>query len=147
VLTVPAFLPPMIGETGVKTKVYMARLAAESVPPDIALGYAKHVREIALRRRIAEISIQMAPDAATDAAQLAAEAIDALDTIVASSASWALPAASMAQVMARSVDKVAKAYPTTAESSASRPAARSRSQDGWPAAGDVAGARWSAGYG
>jgi replicative DNA helicase len=110
VLTVPAFLPPMIGETGVKTKVYMARLAAESVPPDIALGYAKHVREIALRRRIAEISIQMAPDAATDAAQLAAEAIDALDTIVASSASWALPAASMAQVMGRAVDKVAAAY-------------------------------------
>lgn len=110
VLTVPAFMPPTIGETGVKTKVYLARLAAESVPIEMAMGYARHVREIALRRRIAEISVQMAPDAATDAAQLAAEAIDALDTIVASSASWALPAASMAQVMTRSVDKVAKAY-------------------------------------
>lgn len=110
VLTVPSFMPPIIPGTSTKSKVYLARLAAESAPPDIALGYAKHVREIALRRRIAEISVQMAPDAATDAAQLAAEAIDALDTIVASSASWALPAASMAQVMTRSVDKVAKAY-------------------------------------
>lgn len=109
-LTVPSFLPPLIGETKVKSKVYMARLAAESVPPDVAVEYAKHVKELAQRRRIAEIAIQMAPDAATDAAQLAAEAIEALDTIVASSASWALPAASMAQVMARSVDKVAHAY-------------------------------------
>lgn len=110
VLTVPAFMSPMIGETKVKTKVYLARLAAESVPIEMAVGYARHVREIALRRRIAEISVQMTPDAATDAAQLASEAIEALDTIVASSASWALPAASMAQVMTRSVDKVAKAY-------------------------------------
>lgn len=111
ILTVPSFMLPLIGgDVKIKTKVYLARLAAESVPPDIAMGYARHVREIALRRRIAEIAVQMAPDAATDAAQLAAEAIEALDTVVASSASWALPAASMAQVMARSVDKVAKAY-------------------------------------
>jgi replicative DNA helicase len=110
VLTVPSFLPPVIPGTSTKTKVYMARLAAESVPPEIAVEYAKHIREMASRRRIAEIAIQMAPDAATDAAQLASEAIEALDTIVASNASWALPAASMAQVMARSVDKVAKAY-------------------------------------
>lgn len=110
VLTVPAFLPPEVGGTKVKTKVYIARLAAESVPPDIAVGYAKHVREIALRRRIAEISIQMTPDAATDAAQLAAEAIEALDSVVASSGSWALPAVSMAQVMTRSVDAIASAY-------------------------------------
>jgi replicative DNA helicase len=109
-LTVPSFLPPVIGETKVKTKVYMARLAAESVPPDIALGYAKHVRELAMRRRISEIATQMAPDAATDAAQLASEAIEALDTVVSSSSSWALPAVSMAAVMTRSVDKIADAY-------------------------------------
>jgi len=109
-LTVPSFLPPEVPGTKTKTKAYMARLAAESVPIDMAVEYAKHLRELANRRRIAEIAIQMAPDAATDAAQLAAEAIEALDTVVASSASWALPAASMAQVMARSVDKIAKAY-------------------------------------
>ena len=110
VLTVPSFLPPVIGNTKVKTKVYMARLAAESVPPDIALGYAKHVRELAHRRRIAEIAAAMAPDAATEAAQLASEAIEALDSVVSSASSWALPAVSMAQVMTRSVDKIASAY-------------------------------------
>jgi replicative DNA helicase len=110
VLTVPAFLTAEVGATGVKTKVYLARLAAESVPPDIAVGYAKHVREIANRRRIAEIAIQMAPDAATDASKLASEAIEALDTVVASSASWALPAVSMAHVMTTSVDRIASAY-------------------------------------
>jgi replicative DNA helicase len=110
VLTVPSFLPPVIPGTSTKTKVYMARLAAESVPPDIAVGYAKHIREMASRRRIAEIATQMAPDAATDAAQLASEAIEALDTVVSSSASWALPAVSMANVMTRSVDRIAHAY-------------------------------------
>ena len=110
VLTVPAFMPPMIGDTKVKTKVYMARLAAESVPPEMALQYARHIREIANRRRIAEIATQMAPDAATEAAKLASEAIEALDTVVASSSSWALPAVSMAHVMTSSVDRIAKAY-------------------------------------
>jgi replicative DNA helicase len=110
VLTVPAFLPPEVGDTKIKTKVYMARLAAESVPPDIALGYAKHVRELAHRRRIAEIAAAMAPDATTEAAQLASEAIEALDTVVSSASSWALPAVSMAEVMTRSVDKIADAY-------------------------------------
>jgi len=110
VLTVPSFLPPVIPGTSTKSKVYMARLAAESVPPDIALGYAKHIREMAMRRRIGEIATQMAPDAATDASQLASEAIEALDTVVASSSSWALPAVSMANIMTRSVDKIADAY-------------------------------------
>lgn len=110
ILTVPSYLPALVEGTKVTTKAYMARLAAEAVPPAMALDLAKHVREMADRRRIAEIATQMAPDAATGAAQLAAEAIEALDTIVVSSASGALPAASMAEVMARSVDKVAKAY-------------------------------------
>jgi replicative DNA helicase len=110
ILTVPSFLPPEVPGTKIKTKVYMARLAAESVPADMAVEYAKHLRELAHRRRIAEISAQMVPDAATDAAKLASEAIEALDTVVSASSSWALPAASMAQVMVRSVDKIAKAY-------------------------------------
>jgi replicative DNA helicase len=110
VLTVPSFLLPEVPGTKVKTKTYMARCAAESVPPDMAVEYAKHLKELARRRRIGEIAVQMAPDEATDASRLAAEAIEALDTVIAADASAALPAASMAQVMIRAVDKIAKAY-------------------------------------
>jgi replicative DNA helicase len=110
VLTVPSFMPRLIEGTRTSAKVYLARLAAEAIPANIAIDYAKHVREMADRRRIAEIAVQMAPDAATEAAHLAAEAIEALDTIVTSSVSGTLPAASMAEVMIRSVDKIAAAY-------------------------------------
>src|SRR5882762_869914 len=108
--TVPSFLPDRVDNLDITTKAYLARLVVEAVPPQIAFEYAKHVREMSDRRRIAEIAQQMAPDAATDAGQLAAEAIEALDTIVTSGASGGLPAASMAEVMARSVEKVAMAY-------------------------------------
>lgn len=108
--TVPSFLPERIDNLNMTAKAYIARIALEALPPQVAVEYAKHVREMADRRRISEIATQMVPDAATDAAQLAAEAIEALDTIIVSNASAALPAASMANVMVRTVDKIAQAY-------------------------------------
>src|SRR6267142_804822 len=85
VLTVPAYLPPLVEGTKVKTKQYVARLAAGATTILNAPDYAKHIREMADRRRIAEIALQMAPDAATEAAQLAAEAIEHLDAIITAS--------------------------------------------------------------
>jgi len=109
-ITVQAFLPPMVYDTGVKTKTYVARLAAASTTIINAIDYAKHIRELADRRQIAEIALLMAPDAATEAVQLAAEAIEQLDAIVTSRASTGAPSLDMRQAMIRAVDAAAAAY-------------------------------------
>lgn len=109
-ITVQGFLLPQIGSTGIQTKRYVARLAAEATTIINAVDYAKHVRELADRRQIAEIARLMAPDEATDAVQLASEAIEQLDSIVTSHAVTGAPALDMRQAMARAVDATAHAY-------------------------------------
>jgi replicative DNA helicase len=109
-ITVQAFLPPMVYDTGVKTKTYVARIAAASTTIINAIDYAKHVRELADRRQIAEIALLMAPDAATEAVQLAAEAIEQLDAIVTSRASTGAPSLDMRQAMIRAIEAAATAY-------------------------------------
>ena len=109
-ITVQAFMPPMVEGTKTPTNKYIARLAAESTTIVNAVDYAKHVRELADRRQIAEIARLMAPDAATEAVQLAAEAIEQLDSIVTAHTAHGAPALDMRQAMARAVDAAAHAY-------------------------------------
>ena len=96
-ITVQAFMPPMVEGTKTPTKKYIARLAAESTTIVNAVDYAKHVRELADRRQIAEIASLMAPDAATDAVQLAAAAIEQLDSIVTAHTAHGAPTLDMRQ--------------------------------------------------
>lgn len=110
VITVQAYLPPMVEGTKTKTKQYIARLAASATTIINAPDYAKHIREMSDRRRIGEIAVAMTPDAATEAAQLAAEAIEHLDAIITASGSASLPAVGMGKAMTRALDGIAKAY-------------------------------------
>lgn len=107
-ITIRAFLDDHpIGEITVGQ--YLARLCAEATPIVNCTDYAKVIREMADRRRIAEIARALFPTSDTDAGQLATEAIEALDA-VASSTSASLPAVSMGSAMERAVGGIAKAY-------------------------------------
>ncbi len=108
-LTVGAFVANYELIDGVTVKQYLARLAANACTIINAPDFAKVVRELSDRRRIMDIAIGMAPSEATQAHQLASDAIEALDVIVASGSS-ALPAVDMGTAMSRAVDGIAKAY-------------------------------------
>jgi replicative DNA helicase len=89
---------------------YLARLCAEATTIVNAPDYAKVVREMADRRRIADIARALFPAADTDAGQLATEAIEALDEVARTTTSAALPAVSMGSALDRAVEGIAKAY-------------------------------------
>jgi len=108
-VTIRAFLEDApIGE--ITVGAYIARLAASATTIVNAVDYARVVREMADRRRLADIARILYPTADTDAAQHASEAIEALDAVVSASASAGLPAVSMGIAMTRAVDGIAKAY-------------------------------------
>ncbi len=108
-LTMKAFLVDFELSGGTTVSRYLARLAAAATTVVNAPDFAKIVRELADRRRIAEIALQMAPHEAADAAQTATAAIEQLDAIVTSGSS-VLPAVNMDKAMAVAVDAIAKAY-------------------------------------
>lgn len=108
-ITVQTFLPMQIEGMDLSVGQYVARLAAESTTIINAPDYARHIRELADRREIGNIAMQMTPLGPTEAAQLAAEAIEQLDGIV-SKASTALPQVDMDTAMTQAVDAIAKAY-------------------------------------
>lgn len=108
-ITIKAFIDDHnLGEITVGQ--YLARLCAEATTIINAPDYAKVIREMADRRRIAEIARALFPAADTDAGQLATEAIEALDAVASSTSSAALPAVSMGTALDRAVDGIAKAY-------------------------------------
>jgi replicative DNA helicase len=109
-MTVRAFLEDYELVPGMSLQQYLAQVAANATTIVNAPDFARVIRELADRRRVAEIAHQMAPRADTEAAKMASDAIEALDTILTSSASTSLPAVGMAQVMAQSIDQIAKAY-------------------------------------
>lgn len=109
-LTLGAFLQNFDLLEGVSVKQYLAKLAVNAITIVNAPDFAKIIRELADRRRLADIGRQLVPTEAMGAAQMAAEAIEALDVIVTASAPTGAPAVDMKQAMARAVDASALAY-------------------------------------
>ncbi len=109
-LTIRVFLQEFELLEGITTSQYLAKLAAGAVTVVNAPDFAKIIRELADRRRLADIGRQLVPTEATGAAQMAAEAIEALDAIVTASAPTGAPAVDMRQAMARAVEASAQAY-------------------------------------
>lgn len=109
-LTMRAFMADYDLIENMTLSQYMARLASHATTIINAPDFAKIIRELADRRRISDIARQMVPTEATAAAQMAAEAIDALDTIVASNTDTGAPAVEMDQAVTRAIDAAALAY-------------------------------------
>jgi len=109
-ITIRAFIDDHLLAGDMTVGRYLAHLAAEASTIINAVDFARVIREMADRRRVADIARQLFPAADTDAAQLAATAIEGLDTIITSSSSGTLPAVGMEQAMNRAIDGIAKAY-------------------------------------
>ncbi len=109
-IIVRSFLPNDIIAPNLTTRQYMARLAAEATTIINVPDYARIIRELADRRRLAEIAYALMPADASHPAALATEAISALDTVVAASADTGAPSLDMAQAMDRAVVAAAEAY-------------------------------------
>ena len=98
----------------VTVKKYLARLAAEATTIVNAPDYARHVHELADRRRIAAVGHALAPREDMDAASMAAEAIDALDGVVSQQASQGR-VTTMQQAVIQAIDATANAYARNGE--------------------------------
>lgn len=108
-ITIKAYLDDApIGEITVGQ--YIARLAAGATTIVNAPDFARVVRDMADKRRLAEIARALFPTSDGDASQVATEAIEALDEVARSNASAGLPAVSMGTAMDRSIASIAAAY-------------------------------------
>lgn len=105
-----SFIPNDLVAPGMTASEYLARLAVESTTIINAPDYARIIRELADRRRLAEIGRALQPTDASHPLGLATEAISALDAVVAANTDTSAPALSMDVAMARAVDAAAKAY-------------------------------------
>lgn len=105
-----SFLPETDITPNISTAKYLARLAASAITIVNAPDYARTIRELADRRRLAEIAYALVPSDATHPASLASEAISALDEVVAANTDTGAPALDMPEAMVRAVDAAAKAY-------------------------------------
>jgi replicative DNA helicase len=108
-LTLKAFLPEFDLYEGMPVSRYLAKLAANAITIINAPDFAKVIRELADRRRLLDIAGMMGPTEATEARQIATDAIEALDAI-ASYGSSALPAVAMDGAMSRALEGIAAAY-------------------------------------
>lgn len=109
-IIVRSFLPNDLVAPGVTTKQYLARLAASSTTIINAPDYARTIRELADRRRLAEIAYALMPADASHPTSLASEAISALDMVIAAGSDTGAPSLDMKQAMGRALDATALAY-------------------------------------
>lgn len=107
---VKSFIPNDLVAPNLTASQYLARLAVEATTIINAADYARIIRELADRRRLAEIGNALMPVDASHPVGLATEAISALDAVVAANVDSSAPALSMAQAMARAVQAAADAY-------------------------------------
>ncbi len=106
-----SFVPDDMIAPGLTVSQYLARLAAEATTIVNAPDYARIIRELADRRRLAEIGQALQPVDASHPVGLATEAISALDEVIAANtAHTGAPSLTMPQAMVRAVDAAAKAY-------------------------------------
>src|SRR5438445_10808334 len=106
-----AFLPKANVIPNVTTGQYLARLAASATTIINVPDYARAIRELADRRRLAEIGNSLQPIDASHPVGLATEAISALDAVIAANtADTGAPALELRKGRARAVDAAAAAY-------------------------------------
>lgn len=106
-----SFIPNELVAPEMTVSQYLARLAAEATTIINAPDYARIIRELADRRRLAEIGNALQPVDASHPVGLATEAISALDEIIAANtAETGAPSLTMPQAVVRAVDAAAKAY-------------------------------------
>lgn len=108
-----SFIPNDLIAPNMTAAKYLAQLAANATTIVNAPDYARIIREMADRRRLAEIGNALQPVDASHPVGLATEAISALDEIIAANtADTGAPSLTMPQAMVRAVDAAAKAYQT-----------------------------------
>lgn len=109
-LILSTFIPNDVLSPGMSAKKYLIKLAVDSVGVIAAEDYARQVRELADRRKLAQIAYGLMPADASAASGLAAVAIEELDSIIVADRSGGLLGAPIGDVMTRTVDKIALAY-------------------------------------
>lgn len=114
-MTIKSYLPSdFLIMGGVTVSQYLARLAASATTIGNARDYARIIRDLADYRAILEVAeTAMAPKTSEiDPVDLATEAIDRLDAIVARRTIGQVPSLTLGASVARAVDSAAKAYQT-----------------------------------
>lgn len=104
------FLPAeiLIGEMPLRQ--YVAALAAEATTIVNAPDFARNIRDMADRRLIIEVGLELQESREADNLVLSAWAVDYLDGIVAAQSMSGAPAVDMDKAVARAVDAAATAY-------------------------------------
>jgi replicative DNA helicase len=105
-----SFLPDQPIAPNISVSQYLARLSAEATTIVNAPDYARVIREIADRRRLAEIAQALSVVDGTHPASIASEAIAALDEVIQANSDNAAPAMTMNAAIAAAIDEAAKAY-------------------------------------
>jgi replicative DNA helicase len=95
---------------GLTVQQYIARLTAEGMPQNIAVDYARSIRDLADQRAIAVIGAELSRTIPQDPETLAAQGIEALDAVVAGRSMTGAPALGMKEAIARAIDATAGAY-------------------------------------
>lgn len=109
-IIVRSFIPNVEIMPNVTARSYLARLAAEATTIINVPDYAKIIRELADRRRLAEIAYGLMPADASHPTSLAVEAISALDSLIAAGSEGSSPSLTMEQAVTEAIDAAALAY-------------------------------------
>lgn len=89
---------------------YIARLAAEATTVINARDYAVTIRDLADQRKLADIGASLKHETKIDPNEVAADAIDRLDQIVARRVNTGTPGLEMKEASVRALDAIAAAY-------------------------------------
>lgn len=105
---IPEHLDKKVG--GLTVKQYIARLASEATTVINARDYAQTIRDLSDQRRMQVVGAQLRREILYDVPEMAAEAIEQLDSIISSRVLTGAPGVEMKEAMVRAVDAAAAAY-------------------------------------
>lgn len=108
--TIRTFLPADVTVGDMTLPQYLASLAANSTTIVNAPDFARIIRDLADRRLIIEVGLELQQSQERDNLALSAWAVDYLDGIVAAQSMNDAPAVDMRQAVARAIDAAAHAY-------------------------------------
>lgn len=108
--SIRSFMPDIEIGPGMTTVKYLARLAVEATTVANARDYAEIIRDLHYRRTMRAIGQELAIEMPGDTMKLAADSIEALDTIIAEGSQFRSRQVTMAEAVVAAVDATAKAY-------------------------------------